>query len=101
MKRNESHQYKYNLSEHRENLIFPVKFIKRKADEAAPALLVIIGVGVGGWPCARHVEVPEPGIKSELQLQPTPQLQKCQILNPLHQAKDQPMPQQLPEPPQR
>lgn len=37
MKRNESHQYKYNLSEHRENLIFPVKFIRRKADEAAPA----------------------------------------------------------------
>ena len=34
----------------------------------------------------RHTEVPGPGIKSELQLQPMLQLQQCWILNPLHQA---------------
>ena len=28
------------------------------------------------------------GIKSKLQLQPMPLLQQCQILNPLHQARD-------------
>ena len=35
-----------------------------------------------------HVEVPGPGIKSELQLQPMPQLQQCWICNPLHQTRD-------------
>ena len=33
--------------------------------------------------------VPRPGIKSEPQLQPTPQLWQGQILNPLFQAEDQ------------
>ena len=32
------------------------------------------------WPHSEHMEVPGTGIKSELQ---------CQILNPLHQARDQ------------
>ena len=35
------------------------------------------------------MEVPGPGIESEPQLRCTPQLQQCQILNPLHQARDQ------------
>ena len=30
-----------------------------------------------------HMDVPGPRIKSELKLQPTPQLHQCQILNPL------------------
>ena len=33
------------------------------------------------WPHPHHMEVPEPGIKSEPQLQPMPQLQQCWILN--------------------
>ena len=35
------------------------------------------------YPRSWHVEVPWQGIKSELQLPPMPQLQQCQILNPL------------------
>ena len=35
------------------------------------------------------MEVPRPGMKSELHLRPMPQLQQCQFLNPLCQAKDQ------------
>ena len=31
------------------------------------------------------MEVPRQGIKSKLQLQPTPQLRQCQILNPLRE----------------
>ena len=34
----------------------------------------------------RHMEIPCPGIKSKPHLQPTPQLQQCQILNLLHQS---------------
>ena len=30
----------------------------------------------------QHMEVPRPGIESELQLRPTPQLQQCQIPSP-------------------
>ena len=36
----------------------------------------------------RHMEVPGPGIKSEPQLQPMPQLQQHWILNPPHGAGD-------------
>ena len=32
------------------------------------------------------MEIPGPGIESEPQLPPMPQLQPCQILNPLHWA---------------
>ena len=32
----------------------------------------------------QYMEVPGPGIEFKLQPQPTPQLQQCQILNPLH-----------------
>ena len=35
------------------------------------------------WPHSGHMEVPRPGIKSEPQLRPEPQLQQHQILNPL------------------
>ena len=35
------------------------------------------------------MEVPEPGTESEMQLQPTPQLWQCQILNPLYRTGDQ------------
>ena len=34
-----------------------------------------------------HMEVPEPGIKSKLQLWPPPQLPQCWILNSLHQTR--------------
>ena len=37
----------------------------------------------------RHVEVPRPGTRSKPQLQSMPQLQQCQILNPLCWAADQ------------
>ena len=41
-------------------------------------------------PCAHGIwKFPEPGIKSELELQPTSQLQQCWVLNPLSQAWDQ------------
>ena len=35
-----------------------------------------------------HMEVPGPETEPEPQLQPTPLLQQCQILNPLHWARD-------------
>ena len=35
------------------------------------------------------LEFPGPGIESELELRPAPQLQQCRILNPLHWAGDQ------------
>lgn len=35
------------------------------------------------WPYLWHTEVPWPEIQPELQLQPTPQVQQCQILHPL------------------
>ena len=35
-------------------------------------------------------KVPRPGIRSKLQFSPKPQLQQCQIFNPLCQARDQP-----------
>ena len=35
------------------------------------------------------MDVPGPGIESELELRPMPQLQQCWILNPLCQARDQ------------
>ena len=35
------------------------------------------------------MEVPRPGIESELWLRPSPQLWQCQILNLLHRAGDQ------------
>lgn len=35
-------------------------------------------------------EIPGPGIESELQLRPMPQMGQCQILNPLHPAGIQP-----------
>ena len=34
------------------------------------------------------MDVPGPGIESELELRPMPQLQQCWILNPLCQARD-------------
>ena len=34
------------------------------------------------WPHWQHMEVPGPGIESEPQLQPAPQLQQCQVPNP-------------------
>ena len=37
----------------------------------------------------RGMEVPGPGVKFELQLQPRPQLRQLQILNPLRGAGDQ------------
>ena len=37
----------------------------------------------------QHMEVPRPGVESELQLQSMPQLWQHQILNPLYQAGDQ------------
>ena len=37
----------------------------------------------------QHMEVPRLGVKLKLQLRPTPQLQQCQILNPLSKARDQ------------
>ena len=40
------------------------------------------------WPYTQHMEVPGPGIKSEPQLQPVPQLWQCWILNPLSRAED-------------
>ena len=41
-------------------------------------------------PSMQHTEVPGPGRESEpLQLWSTPQLQQCQILNPLCQTRDQ------------
>lgn len=40
------------------------------------------------WPCPQHMDVPRPGIESELQLQPTPQVQQCQILNPLYDSRN-------------
>ena len=40
------------------------------------------------WLHPRQVGVPRPGIESELQLQRTPRLRQCQILNPLHGARD-------------
>ena len=36
------------------------------------------------WGTCQYMDVPRPGIKSEPEFQPTPQLQECQILNPLH-----------------
>ena len=39
--------------------------------------------------CPKAYGVSRPGIRSELQLQPKPQLRRCQILNPLCQAGDQ------------
>ena len=47
------------------------------------------------------IEVPRPGIKSELQLQPTPQLWQLWILNPCTRLGIEPPPQQQPEPLQR
>ena len=42
------------------------------------------------WPHPQHMEVPWPGMKSEPQLQPTPQLWQSWILNPQHSwARDQ------------
>ena len=40
------------------------------------------------WSQPWHMEVPRPGIKSEPQLQPMPQLWQRQILYPLHWARD-------------
>ena len=34
------------------------------------------------------MDVPGPGIESEAQLRPVPQLRQCWILNPLHWARD-------------
>lgn len=39
--------------------------------------------------CGIWKEVSRPGIEFELQLQRMPQVWQCQILNPLHQARDQ------------
>ena len=42
------------------------------------------------WSLPRHLEVPRPGIKSEPERWPTPQLQQCGwILYPLHRARNQ------------
>lgn len=43
-----------------------------------------------GWGEAytRHIEFPRPGLESELQLQPTPQLWKCCILSLLHHSRN-------------
>ena len=41
------------------------------------------------WPQPQHIDIPGPGIKSELQLWPTLQLQQCRTLNPLCQVRDQ------------
>ena len=40
------------------------------------------------WMQAQHMEVPGPGIKSELQLQPTPQPLQCWIFNPLRHSRN-------------
>ena len=44
--------------------------------------------GGGGGSHLWHIEVPGPGIESEPQLQPKPQLQQCWILNPLCCAEE-------------
>ena len=44
--------------------------------------------GGGGDLHSWHMEVPGPGIKSEPQLQPTPQVRQCKILNPLCQSRN-------------
>ena len=50
-------------------------------------------------PHPRHMEFPRPGIESEPQLQPTPQLQQCQILlTPCAKPGSEPTPPQQPEP---
>ena len=41
------------------------------------------------WLHSWYMQVPRPGVESELQVEPTPQLQQSQILNPLHWAGDQ------------
>ena len=43
---------------------------------------VFLGLHLG------RVEVPRPGVESELHLRPTPQPQQCGILNPLSRAGD-------------
>ena len=48
-------------------------------------LLLLLLLQAHPW----QVEMSHPGIKSELELQPTPQLQQHGILNPLCQARDQ------------
>ena len=40
------------------------------------------------WPPLQHMKVPRPGTNTKLKLQPMPQLQQRQILNPLLQARD-------------
>ena len=40
------------------------------------------------WPHLRHMEVPRPGVKSEMWLQPMPQLQLQWIPQSLHRARD-------------
>ena len=40
----------------------------------------------------RHMQVPRPGVESKLELQPTPQLWRCQFLNPLCPARTNPCP---------
>ena len=42
-------------------------------------------------PSLQHMEVPRPGSEYKLQLQPTPQLQRCWILNPLGWVGIKPM----------
>jgi len=43
------------------------------------------------WLYLQHMEVPRPGIKSEMQLQATPQLQQHQILNPPCHSRNSPL----------
>ena len=47
------------------------------------------------WRHPWHMEVPGPGIESELQLQPTPHLQQHQILNPPCHSGNSPLPPSL------
>ena len=54
-----------------------------------------VGLFFGFFPflaTPRHMQVPRPGVESKLELQPTPQLWRCQFLNPLCPARTNPCP---------
>ena len=53
------------------------------------------------WPHTYYLEIPRPGIKSQVQPQPRPQMWQCQIVNSLFLAEMEPTPWQLSKPLQR